>query len=110
MLTAPINHVSLDDRGVARITGTSIKITDIVIDTVTWGMSPRQIQENYPALSLAEIHAALVHYYDNKQDLDAQIALADEDFAKTRAEFPNTFTRDQLLERRKHRDRGEQPA
>jgi uncharacterized protein (DUF433 family) len=105
VLTAPISHVNLDERGVAYVTGTSIKVAIIVIDSVTWGLSPQQIQENYPALSLAEIHAALAYYYDNKEFIDAQISRTNEEYEKIRAEFPNSLTREQLRERSISRDR-----
>jgi uncharacterized protein (DUF433 family) len=56
MAAAPI-YLSLDERGVAYIAGTSMKIADIAIDSMTWGMTPQEIQENDPRLSLAQIYA-----------------------------------------------------
>ena len=58
MAAAPIYHISLDERGVAYIAGTSMKIADIAIDSKTWGMTPQEIQENDPRLSLAQTYAA----------------------------------------------------
>ena len=109
MVAAPIHHISLDERGVAYIAGTSMKVAHIVIDVQTWSMTPQQIQDNYPHLSLAQIHAALAYYYDNKDSIDAQITQATEEYKRLRAEFPNPFTREQLRERRERQQQGEQP-
>jgi uncharacterized protein (DUF433 family) len=109
-MAAPISHISLDERGIAYVSGTSLKVAIIVIESVSWDMSPQLIQDNYPALSLAEIHAALAYYYDNKELIDAQITRANEEYEGVRAEFPNRLTREELRERRHSRNRREQPA
>ena len=36
------------------------------------GQSPEQIaEEDYPDLSLAQVHAALAYYYDNREEIEA---------------------------------------
>lgn len=109
MVVAPINHVSLDKNGVAYISGTTMKMAHIAIDAETWGMTPQQIQENYPRLSLAQVHAALAYYYDHKDAIDARIAQEKEEYERLRVENPNPFTREQLAERWKQRPRSETP-
>jgi uncharacterized protein (DUF433 family) len=109
MVAAPIHHISLDERGIAYIAGTSMKVAHIVIDSQTWSMTPPQIQDNYPHLSLAQIHAAMAYYYDHKDTIDAQIAQAAEEYERLRIALPNPFTREQLHERWERRQRGEQP-
>jgi uncharacterized protein (DUF433 family) len=99
MVTAPIDHICLDERGIAYITGTSMKVVSIVIDAVTWAMTPQQIQENYPKLSLAQIHAALAYYYDHQAEVDAQLAAWDAEYEPLRSANPNALTREQLQER-----------
>ena len=96
MVAAPINHISLDERGVAYISGTTMKVAHIAIDAETWGMTPQQIQENYPHLSLAQVHAALAYYYDHKDAIDARIAQENKEYERLRADNPNPFTREQL--------------
>src|SRR5690242_3812253 len=107
MIAAPINHVVLDERGVAYIRGTTLKVAHIVIDAETWGIAPQQIQENYPQLSLAQIYAALAYYYDHKDQIDAWIAQQTEEYERTRAERPNPVTREQFEARQKQRLHGE---
>ena len=53
MVVAPINHISVDERGVAFISGRSLKVADVVIDTYIWNLTPEQIQKNYPGLRLS---------------------------------------------------------
>src|SRR5258705_11112064 len=54
------------------ITGTRIRVQDIVIRTEL-GESPDQIIQANPQLTLADIHAALAYYYDNRVAIDQQI-------------------------------------
>jgi len=68
-----IEHICLDKRGRALIAGTTMKVEQVVLEKVAWGMSPEQIQEQHPCLSLAQIHAALSYYYDHKAECDAEI-------------------------------------
>jgi len=99
MIAAPIHHISLDERGVAYIAGTSLKVAHVAIDAQTWGLTPQQIHDNFPHLSLAQIHAALAYYYDHRDEVEAQIARDTEAYERLRAEFPNPLTREQLHQR-----------
>lgn len=58
--------------GRPRVAGTRIRVQNIVLWTEQ-GMSPDEIVTNYPQLSLADVHAALAFYFDNRQELDRQI-------------------------------------
>ena len=71
--TANIPHVELDEKGVAWISGTKIKVIELAIDKLTHGSSPEEIHFQYPHLSLAQIHAALAYYYDHQSELDSEI-------------------------------------
>ena len=73
-LTSP--HIWLDERGVAWLDETNLKVREIALDVLAHGWSPKEIQLNHPQLSLAQIHAALAHYYDHKPELDAEIEAA----------------------------------
>jgi uncharacterized protein (DUF433 family) len=72
MATAVTAHIHLDERGRGWIDDTNVKVIEVVLDKLT-GMSPEEIHEGYPHLSLAQIHAALSHYYDHKAEFDAEI-------------------------------------
>src|SRR5947209_8586657 len=99
MVAAPIQHISLDERGIAYLDGTAMKVSHIAIDAQKWGMTAQQIQENYPRLSLGQIYAALAYYYDHQEAIDAQIAQEVAEVERLRAELPNPLTREQFAER-----------
>lgn len=73
MPVVAIEHIDVDDRGVARIVGSRSKVIQIVMDRMANGWGPEEIQAQHPHLSLAQVHAAFAYYYDHKAELDAQI-------------------------------------
>jgi uncharacterized protein (DUF433 family) len=72
MATAP--HIKRDERGVAWIDETNVKVIEVVLDRLAYGWSPEEIHFQHPGLSLAQIYAALTYYYDNQAELDSEIA------------------------------------
>ena len=66
-------HITVDSKGVARITGSRIKVQHLVVNKRAHGWSPEEMKRQFPHLSLAEIHAAFAYYYDHQADIDAQI-------------------------------------
>ena len=67
-------HIVLDERGVAIIEGTNMKVIELVLDTTTYGWSPEEAQYQHPYLSLGQVHSALAYYWDHQEELDADIA------------------------------------
>jgi uncharacterized protein (DUF433 family) len=65
--------IELDERSVAWITGANTKVIEVVLDKLAYGWSPEEIHFQHPALSLAQIHAALGYYYDHQAELDDEI-------------------------------------
>lgn len=54
------------------IAGTGVSVRRIAV----WhnmGCAPEEIAKNFGHLSLAQIHAALAHYYANKAEIDADL-------------------------------------
>jgi len=66
-------QIELDSQGAAWISGTKVKVLEIVLDKMAYGWSPEEIHFQHPHLSLAQIHGALTFYYENQSHLDAQI-------------------------------------
>jgi uncharacterized protein (DUF433 family) len=58
----------------AVIAGRRIRVEDVVIWHVKLGMSPDEIVDAHPTITLADVHAALAYYWDNRDDLERQIA------------------------------------
>jgi uncharacterized protein (DUF433 family) len=71
MTTVSSSRVYLDESGTARVNGHKVRM--IAVDYLFNKWSPETIHENHPDLSLADIHAALAYYYDNKSAIDAEI-------------------------------------
>ena len=106
MITAAINHICLDERGVAYIAGTRIKVRHVAIERQARGASVEEIEEAYPHLSLGQIYAALAYYYDHQERVDAEIAEATRHGEEMRAQHPNPSSRQQLEARLKNREDG----
>src|SRR5215831_10819714 len=73
MLAVETTHIYLDDRAVAWIDDTNVKVIEVVLDKIAYGMSPEEIHFQHPHLSLAQIHAALSYYYDHQNEFDTEI-------------------------------------
>ena len=58
--------------GRPRIEGSRITVSHIVIDYRA-GMTPEEMLEDRPHLSLAKIYAALAYYHANKAEIDRDI-------------------------------------
>lgn len=71
--------------GRPRIAGHRIRVQDIVIEYEWQGLSPEEICQQHPGLSLAEVHAALTFYYEHRAEITAEIEAdrkADEEFRR----------------------------
>ena len=85
MTTPTIAHIWLDERGRAWIDNTNTKVIEVVLDKLAHGSSPEEVHEQYPHLSLAQIHAALAYYYDHQAEIDAQIEQDDQEIEALKA-------------------------
>jgi hypothetical protein len=50
-----------------------IRVAQIIMDYLAHGWSPDEMCRHYPHLSPAEIHAAMMYYYDHQAEIDAEI-------------------------------------
>jgi uncharacterized protein (DUF433 family) len=73
MTIATIPQVVIDDKGVARVAGSRIRIVDLAMEHTGLGLTPEQIHAQHPHLTLGQIYAALAYYFDHKAELDAKI-------------------------------------
>jgi uncharacterized protein (DUF433 family) len=71
----------------------AIDNTRVRVNNVAWwakkGSTPEQILEHYPDLTLAQVHAALLYYYENTPEIEAELAAEEQasvDFEKDKAE------------------------
>ena len=82
MANVSCEHIALDKNGVARIAGSRIKVSHLVVVKRTDNLTAEQVQAEYPHLSMSEVYAAFAYYFDHQAEIDAQIErenkLADE--------------------------------
>ena len=91
-------HVGLNDAicgGSPVIAGTRFPVRSVVFYVLRLGLAPEELVERFPHPTLAQVHDALAYYYDNRQEVEADIALNREDFVRQDIAF-----RDQHLSRR----------
>lgn len=75
--------------GRPRILGHRIKVKHIAEWRERLKMSPTQIVEAHPTLSLAQVHAALAYFYDHQDEIRREIAEEDEIHDQLRRERPS---------------------
>lgn len=109
MPVVALEYIEVDDRGVAKLLGTRTKVRQVVMDMRN-GMSPEQIHDQYPHLSMAQIHAALAYYYDHKSAIDDEIAAGIQFAEEMRRQHPNRYTRAELEARWREKFGTEPPA
>ena len=59
--------------GRPRIAGTRITVRRVVF-LADDGATPEQITQEYPHITVAQVHAALAYYHANREELDRQFA------------------------------------
>jgi uncharacterized protein (DUF433 family) len=91
-------QIELDDRGMAWIAGTKVKVTEVVLDKIAYGSSPEEIHFQHPNLSLAQIHGALTYYYENQDKVDEQIRRGLEESDKLAVHLSGAEFRRKLLD------------
>jgi uncharacterized protein (DUF433 family) len=97
MTAVTIGHVWLDERGVAWLDDTNVKVVEVVLEHLAHGASPEEICDQHRGyLTLAQIHAALSYYYDNQPALDQEIDRQVADYDQRRAASSDSPVRRRL--------------
>jgi uncharacterized protein (DUF433 family) len=96
-------QIELDDRGMAWIAGTKVKVTEVVLDKIAYGSSPEEIHFQHPNLSLAQIHCALTYYYEHQDQVDEQIKRGLEESDKLAVQLSDAEFRRKLLDLKRSR-------
>jgi uncharacterized protein (DUF433 family) len=89
-------HIYVDSNGVAWIANTTTKVLEVVREYLDGSLSPEQIHSEHPHLMLAQIHAALSYYYDNKSEVDEEISRRRDVVELFRASATAQLTRSEL--------------
>jgi uncharacterized protein (DUF433 family) len=59
--------------GRACIAGHRIRVLDIVVWHEKRGYSPDEIVDLFPGITLADVYAALAYYFDNREEIEADV-------------------------------------
>ncbi len=97
MTPVTLSHVWLDDRGVAWIDQTNVKVIEVAAEWIFTGMSPEEIvYQHYGSPNLAQTMAALAYYLDNQAAFDAEIARRAAEADRQRAGYVDSPVRRRL--------------
>ena len=66
-------YIHLDEKNVPIITGSTMKVVELITSVKAYGWTPEKLHENYPHLSMSQIHSALAYYWDNREEIDADM-------------------------------------
>lgn len=64
-------YIHLDEKNVPIITGSTMKVVELITSVKAYGWTPEELHESYPHLSMSQIHSALAYYWDNREEIDA---------------------------------------
>ena len=88
--------IELDANGIPWISGANTKVVEVVLDKMAHNSSPEEMHEQYPHLSLAQIHAALSYYYEHQAEVDVQVQKDLKEVDELAARQPDSALRQRL--------------
>lgn len=71
--------------GRPRVAGTRVRVQDIVACHEFQGMNADEIVAGYPAITLADVYAALAYYHDHRDEIRGDMRADEEFVARFRA-------------------------
>lgn len=90
METARKQYSHVDDSGRRPVVrGTDIKVSQIASEFEHLGMTPDEIVEAHPHITLADVHSALSYFYDHQRLIRDEWQEARELIAEMRARHPS---------------------
>ena len=78
-------HVAVDAAvcgGSPVIAGTRFPVRSVVFYVLRLGFSPEELLGRFPHLTLAQVYDAVAYYYDNREEVEADIAANREEVAR----------------------------
>ncbi len=73
LITTQYEHIVLDEANTPIISGTNMKVIELVLEKMAYGWSPEELHFQHPYLTLGQIHSALAYYWDHQEELDQDI-------------------------------------
>jgi uncharacterized protein (DUF433 family) len=94
-------HIELNADGVPVITGTTMKIVELVRFHLHQNWDARELHEQFPYLTLGQIHSALSYFHDNEAEIRADLARREELVEQIRKKWEDSPVQ-QKLRKLKH--------
>ena len=66
-------HVVLNEARIPLISGTTMKVVELVLAQAAYGWSAEELHIQFPNLTLGQIYSALAYYWDHREELDKDI-------------------------------------
>jgi uncharacterized protein (DUF433 family) len=73
------------------IVDTRIRVAQIAIEYERMGMRPDEIIQAHPHLTLAKIHDALSYYYENVEEINADIRSGEQFVEEMKKNYPHSI-------------------
>jgi uncharacterized protein (DUF433 family) len=61
------------ENGVPFISGTTMKVVELVIEKMAYGWSPEEMHFQHPYLTLGQIYSAMAYYWDHVEEFSKDI-------------------------------------
>jgi uncharacterized protein (DUF433 family) len=84
--------------GKPHILGHRIKVKHVAVWHERQGLSPMEIVDQHPTITLAQVHAALAYYYDHRAEIEAEVVDEDRLYEELKAKQPSLI--DQIRQRK----------
>jgi uncharacterized protein (DUF433 family) len=101
-LTADPPPLTTGDDGVVRVGGTRVTL-DTVVEAFREGLTPEEIQQQYPSLDLPHVYASVSYYLQHRREVEKYLGERAHHREEVRREvetrFDPTGIRDRLLAR-----------
>ena len=86
-IAEPASHIVRDERGVVWVDDTNVKVVELALDHLAYGWSAEALHEQFPHLTLAQIHAALAFFYDHQAEFEQEILRREREVAEWKSEL-----------------------
>lgn len=101
-LTADPPPLTTGDDGVVRVGGTRVTL-DTVVEAFREGLTPEEIQQQYPSLGLTHVYSAIAYYLQHRPEVEEYLGERAHQRAEARREVEEridpTGIRERLLAR-----------
>jgi len=81
-------HIILNDTRVPVISGTTMKVVELVLAQAAYGWSAEELRNQFPYLTLGQIYSALAYYWDHREEFDVNIESRLEKVNRIQKEIP----------------------